>query len=170
MPQPRRIENFQRKYFPRIKNNYNLFQVESTCIIWTTSAINLFLWQTTLLAESLRSRKDRSDSASRVMTDILQTVKAILFATSPVYFVSFLQQRHFYTLLPLPWGKSLFASRFWGFRWPAAIRILSSRGENPGNDVTVNLVGMLSGGIGRMRPASEIQHGVAPWLTIPWEK
>ena len=70
-----------------------------------------------------------------LMTDIPQTVKAILFATSPVYFVSFSQQQHFYTLLPLPWGKSLFASRFGGFRWPAAIRILSSKRENPGNDV-----------------------------------
>ena len=37
-----------------------------------------------------------------LMTDILQTVKVILFATSPVYFVSFSQQRQFYTLLPLP--------------------------------------------------------------------
>ena len=37
-----------------------------------------------------------------LMTDILRTVKVILFATSPVYFVSFSQQRKFYSLLPLP--------------------------------------------------------------------
>ena len=66
-----------------------------------------------------------------LMTDIHQTVKVILFATSPVYFVSFSQQRQFYTLLPLPWGKSLFASRFWGFRWPARNQDSFKLGRKP---------------------------------------
>ena len=38
----------------------------------------------------------------------------------------------------------------------AANRILSSKRENAGNDVAVNLVGRLSRRIGRMRLASEI--------------
>ena len=45
---------------------------------------------------------------------------------------------NFIILQPLPWGKSLLAPRFWGFTWPAAIRVLSRRNrENPGNEVDI---------------------------------
>ena len=45
---------------------------------------------------------------------------------------------NFIILQPLPWGKSLLAPTFWGFTWPAAIRVLSRRNrENPGNEVDI---------------------------------
>ena len=118
MPQPGRIEIFNVNTFRESKTTTTFFRVESKCIIWKTLAINLFLWPT-----YFKQSKQSS----------LQPLQYILHLSH--------DSDNFILYYPFPWSKSLFASRFWGFRWPAATRILSSKRENPGNVVAVNLVG-----------------------------
>ena len=115
MPLRKRIESFQRKpYFLRVNNDLEPFSGE----------------------KHVYNRKNLGHKLVLV-TDILQSNASSLQAQQRILCLSH-NRDNFIILQPLPWGKFLLAPRFWGFTWPAAIRVLSRRNrENPGNEVDI---------------------------------
>ena len=126
MSRPRKIENFQHKTYFNLSANQQLQPFSG--------------WK------HLNDIKKKNLSYKFVlMTDILQS-NTLYLATS-LYFVSFLQQRQFYTLLLLPWRKSLFSPDFRGSSdqpQPGFFLEARERTLGTGNEVDLSILSYLT--------------------------